>query len=146
MAAVGRPSKYKPEYADQAMKFCLLGATDKQLAEFFEVDEATINRWKNSHSEFCASVKKGKDEADAVVAESLFNRAKGYSHAEDKIFCTNGEVTVVPTTKHYPPDATSAIFWLKNRQKSNWRDRHEVTGEDGGPLQVQVMKFASTDS
>lgn len=33
----GRPSGYKPEYAEQARKLCLLGATDQEIADFFEV-------------------------------------------------------------------------------------------------------------
>ena len=121
----GQPTKYRKEYAEQAKKLCLLGATDKQLADFFEVSESTINNWKLDHPAFLESIKAGKDIADAEVAESLFHRAKGYSHPEDKIFNQNGEPMVVPTTKHYPPDATSAIFWLKNRQKENWRDKTE---------------------
>jgi len=27
--------------------------------------------------------------------------------------------------KQYPPDPTSAIFWLKNRQPKIWRDKQE---------------------
>ena len=38
----GRPSKYRPEYAEQAGKLALLGLTDKQLGDFFGVDERTI--------------------------------------------------------------------------------------------------------
>lgn len=43
--AGGRPSKYREEYADQARKLCLLGATDADLASFFEVNEDTVNEW-----------------------------------------------------------------------------------------------------
>jgi hypothetical protein len=140
---VGRPLKYNDSYAEQAEKICLLGATDKQLADFFEVAESTINKWKLDHPEFSESIKAGKQIADAEVAESLFNRAKGYSHPEDKIFNANGEPMVVPTTKHYPPDATSAIFWLKNRCKDEWRDKqdHELTGKDGTPLIPSQIKI-----
>lgn len=136
---MARPTKYKAEFAEQARKMCLLGATDKDLAGFFGVNELTINRWKKDHKEFCKSLKDGKDEADARVAERLFNRALGYSHPEDKIFNNNGEPMVVPTTKHYPPDTTACIFWLKNRQKERWRDKQEteLTGKDGGPLEVE---------
>lgn len=136
---MARPTKYKAEFAEQARKMCLLGATDKDLAGFFGVNELTINRWKKDHKEFCKSLKDGKDEADARVAERLFNRALGYSHPEDKIFNNNGEPMVVPTTKHYPPDTTACIFWLKNRQKESWRDKqdHELTGKDGGPVEVE---------
>ena len=76
--------------------------------------------------EFSESIKKGKEIADAEIASSLFHRAKGYSHPEDKIFNNQGVELVVPTIKHYPPDTTAAIFWLKNRQKDNWRDKQEV--------------------
>ena len=138
--AGGRPTKYKAEYADLAYKFCLLGATDKDLARNFEVDEATVNRWKEDHPEFCKSLKAGKEEADAVIASKLFHRAKGYSHPEDKIFNDNGIPLVVPTTKHYPPDATSMIFWLKNRQPQKWRDKqeHELSGKDGAPIEIDL--------
>lgn len=65
-------------------------------------------------------------EADAVIAQKLFHRAKGYEHPEDKIFNDSGKPLVVPTVKHYPPDTTAAIFWLKNRQPKKWRDKQEI--------------------
>lgn len=135
--ARGRPSKYKPEYAEQAYKLCLLGATDKDLANFFEVDEATINRWKDAHPDFCKSLKAGKEDADATIAKSLYHRAKGYEHPEDKIFLHEGKPVIVSTIKHYPPDPTSMIFWLKNRQPQKWRDRQEV--EHSGRLEYELV-------
>jgi len=124
----GQPTKYKIEYNEQARKHCLLGATDKQLSDLFNITEATLNNWKKNHPKFFESIKDGKERADQQVVESLFHRAKGYSHEEDKIFNNNGEPMVVKTMKHYPPDATSAIFWLKNRRKEEWRDQKEVSG------------------
>ncbi len=137
----GRPSKYKEEYAELAYKFCLLGAKDEELANFFEVDDATIYRWKNDYPEFCEALRKGKTIADAEMAESLFHRGKGYSHPEDKIFQYEGVPIVVPTTKHYPPDTAAAIIWLKNRQKAKWRDKidHEHTGANGGPMRIEFV-------
>ena len=135
---VGRPSKYKPEYAELAFKLCLLSATDKDIANFFGVDVATINRWKQSQPEFCESLKRGKEEADAHIADRLYQRAMGYSHPEDKIFQYNGEPVIVPTIKHYPPDTTAAIFWLKNRQRDKWRDKQDV--EVSGNLQFSIKK------
>lgn len=119
----GQPTKYKPEYNNQAYKLCLLGSTDKQLGDFFEVDESTINNWKIAHPKFLESIKKGKVVADAEVAEKLYHRALGYEHPEDKIFCTDGKVTTVKTTKHYPPDTAAAFIWLKNR--AGWKDKQE---------------------
>ena len=132
----GRPTKYKAEFAEQAYKYCLLGADDKKLAYLFEVSESTINQWKKDHKEFSESIKKGKAFSDADVASRLFHRAMGYDHPEDDIRVVSGEIVITPTVKHYPPDTAAAIFWLKNRQREKWRDKvdTEVTGKDGGPI------------
>lgn len=142
--AGGRPSKYKAEYAEQAYKLCLLGATDKDMADFFEVDEATINRWKESHTEFCESLKKGKMMADATVAQKLYHRAIGYEHPEIITASHQGQITdTMEVTKHYAPDPTAAIFWLKNRQPANWRDKQER--EITGSLSIESMLEAIGD-
>lgn len=132
----GRPTQYRLEMCEQALKLCRLGATDKELADFFEVSEQTINTWKQKHPEFLESLKQGKMLADAEVADKLYQRAIGYSHPAEKIFNNNGEELRVPFTEHYPPDTTAALFWLKNRQPEKWRDRqqHELSGPDGGPI------------
>lgn len=138
----GRPTAYKDEYADQAYKLCLLGATDEDLAKFFEVTERTINTWKTKQPEFLQSIKRGKDIADANVADRLYQRAMGYEHAEDKIFQYEGQPVIVPTTKFYPPDTAAGIFWLKNRQRGKWRDKidHEHGGEDGGAIKIVISE------
>lgn len=123
--AGGRPSRYRAEYAEQAYKFCLLGATDARLGEFFGVSEQTINAWKAAHPKFLESLKRGKDIADAEIAAALFHRAKGYSHPAIKAFHNNGEVVVHEYVEHYPPDTGAAMAWLKNRQSGKWKDRAE---------------------
>lgn len=140
---MGRPSDYNPEMAEQAKKLCLLGATDAELADFFEVSETTINNWKNQYPEFLESIKRGKAAADSKVAESLYHRAIGYCHPEEKIFCQEGEIIRADTVKQYPPDTVAAIFWLKNRASAKWKDKvqAEVTGEGGGPLVFQIKKI-----
>lgn len=141
---MARPSSYKPEYAEQARKLCLLGATDAQLADFFGVAESTINLWKLANPEFSESLKAGKEKADALVAYSLYHRALGYKHDAVKILTVadgnnaGSHVEEIPYTEHYPPDTTAAIFWLKNRRPDLWRDKitQEHVGKDGGPIQV----------
>ena len=104
----------------------MLGATDKELADFFETTEQTINNWKHDFPEFFESIKKGKEQADSNVADRLYQRAMGYEHDDVHIANYQGEAIITPIRKYYPPDTTAAIFWLKNRQKDNWRDRQEV--------------------
>jgi hypothetical protein len=137
-AATGRPSSYRAEYAEWAEKLTKLGATDKELADSFDVVEATINNWKLAHPEFLESIKRGKAIADAEVASKLFHRATGYEHPEDDIKSVMGEIVITPTIKHYPPDTTAAIFWLKNRRPDLWRDKveQEHSGPGGGAIAV----------
>lgn len=139
---MGRPTKYKAEYAEQARKLCLLGSTDADLADFFEVPESTINNWKKAHPEFMESIKKGKAIADATVADRLYKRATGYEHQAVKIFNNGGEKMVVPYTERFAPDTTAAIFWLKNRQPASWRDRQhtEHSGSVGYTIQTAVPR------
>jgi hypothetical protein len=128
--AAGRPSKYKVEYAKQAAKLCKLGATDAQLADFFQVSVSTVNLWKVEHKDFSESIKVPKAEADERVEQSLYRRAMGYEHDEVDIRVVGGELVVTPIRKYYPPDSTAMIFWLKNRKSAEWRDKqeHEHTG------------------
>lgn len=124
----GRPSSYKPEYADQAEKLCRLGATDVELADFFSVERTTIWRWASRHEEFCNALKAGKAAADERVTHSLYHRAVGYTHDAVKIFMPAGarEPVYAPYREHVPPDTTAAIFWLKNRRPEEWRDKQQI--------------------
>jgi|2_EtaG_2_1085320.scaffolds.fasta_scaffold59705_2 hypothetical protein len=97
----GRPAKYDKKMNDQVTKLCLLGATDEELANFFEVCVATINNWKHEHPEFLESIKAGKEDADSKVAQSLYSTALS-------------------------GNTTAQIFWLKNRRSKQWRDKQEI--------------------
>lgn len=137
---------YREEYNEQAYKLCLLGAIDRELADFFGVSEVTLNAWKKEFPSFLKSLKDGKESADAHIAKSLYHRALGYEHPEDDIKVCDKEIVITPTTKHYPPDTTAAIFWLKNRQPGKWRDKQEVE-HSGLPvppatLQIEVINAA----
>lgn len=122
----GRPSKYKPEFCEQGAKLCKLGATDREMAEFFKVSEATFHLWKSVHPEFSESLKLAKEEADNRVEQSLYRRALGYSHDSVHVSNYQGEVTLTPIVEHFPPDTTACIFWLKNRKPEVWRDKSDI--------------------
>lgn len=132
----GRPSDFKQEFVEQSQKLCNIGATDADIADFFEVDVRTIYRWKQAHPDFSQALKRGKEIADDLVEQRLFQRATGYSHDAVKIMQSDGKPLIVPYIEHCPPDTVAAIFWLKNRRPDQWRDKvtQEVTGADGAPL------------
>ena len=125
-AQIGRPEKYKPEYAKQATALCLLGYTNEKLANFFNVMEETVTNWKKAHPEFLGALLEGREKAGTQVAVSLFQRAVGYSHPEEKIFCYEGEIITHKTTKHYPPEVKAMTLWLKNKFPELWRDKQEI--------------------
>lgn len=132
---MARKSNYKAAYNAQAEKLSRLGATDEEMADFFGINVATLNRWKKKHEKFRASIKKGKLEADANVSERLYTRAIGYSYKEvtyEKVqffelgmaVGEEGDLTEDEkqafkkkvVEKEMPPDVTAQIFWLKNRR------------------------------
>jgi hypothetical protein len=115
---VTRRSVYRPDFPEQARQLCLVGATDKDLAELFGVTDRVIRNWKTEHPEFGDALRKGKLVADMQVAQSLHNKAL----AGDTVAC---------------------IFWLKNRQRDHWRDKidHEVAGKDGGPIVIRATSI-----
>ena len=133
----GRPTKFTKKIQLEIQEFMQEGFTDLEVCEKVGIDKQTLNNWKKSKPKFFASIKDWKLEADKEIERSLRDRAKGYVCEEDKIFCNqHGEVTVVPTKKHYPPDPTSMIFWLKNRHPERWRDKHEVSGD----MNIQIVR------
>lgn len=144
---MARPSSYKPEFAKQAEKLCAIGATDAEIADFFEVDVRTVYRWKGQFDEFCQALKVGKDVADERVERSLFSRATGYEHEEVDIRVVNGEIVQTPIRKHYAPDTTACIFWLKNRRAADWREKVslEHAGEGGGPVKFERIERVIVD-
>lgn len=125
---MARPSKYEARFAKQAAHLTQLGATDQEVADFFEVDVRTIYRWKHDHAQFCQALKAGKDIADDRVERSLYQRAIGYEQDEVKIFMPASAESPVyaPFRAKVAPDVTAAIFWLKNRRKDDWHDKREV--------------------
>lgn len=139
----GRPTEFKSEFVEQAEKLCALGATDEEVADFFDVSSRTIYRWKNIYPEFCQALKAGKDAADERVVRSLYQQATGYYYTEkEAIKVKDGQhverVEVVEVEKYAPGQPTPAIFWLKNRRKDEWRDKqdHEHSGKDGSAIKM----------
>ena len=127
----GRPTDYLPEYCDLAFKYCLLGATDKTLADFFGKSESTINNWKKEHPEFLESISRGKDKADAEVAASLYKRATGFVQQVEKPFVVSvgnyqSEIKIKKYNETVFPDANAAYKWLHNRQAKLWPDKQNV--------------------
>src|SRR5712691_8003426 len=124
----GRPTIYRPELATLARKLALLGATDQEMADALGVDQGTLDRWKTRHKEFRIAIQLGKIRADAEIAESLYNRARGMSVPAVKIFrgTPEGGPVIVPHQEYLPPDVGAAKLWLSRRQPELWREKQQI--------------------
>jgi hypothetical protein len=135
----GRPSKQNGIDVAKVEKMAASGFTNDQLAVALDVNVRTVYDWCDEHSEyfwpeFSQAIKRGKPIVDDKVERSLFERACGYEHPDVHISNFQGDITVTPTVKKYPPETLAAIFWLKNRRPKKWRDKHEV--EHSGSISI----------
>jgi hypothetical protein len=130
----GRPTLYFPEYCEWAYRYCLLGATNEELAEAFQVTMQTILNWMDAHPKFFEAVQAGKLKADARLAEKLYVRAHGYTFVETRAFCYQGQIITkeIPAIMH--PEPGCLRTWLYNRQPKRWKARPEEPPEDLGKI------------
>ena len=143
----GRPTKYRPAHNKLVYSMCLLGATDKEIADAFDIAVSTLYEWKNTYPKFAEAMRNGKMPADAEAAEGLHKRAKGYSYKEvsyEQIDNTDKQRKKV-TVKVVPPDPGAAINWLKNRRPDQWRTPDNIDIDDkrdtGNKLDLSHLTF-----
>jgi hypothetical protein len=122
MTTMGRPTSFHPDMCEEAHNYCLLGATNDELAEFFDVSPSTIDRWIAERSDFRDAVRSGRVAADAKVARGLYARAIGYERKVEREVILGGELKPLTSTVHYPPNVQACIFWLRNRRRRTWSD------------------------
>lgn len=119
------------------------GLTDIQVAKNMGISKTTFYDWMNKYPAMSDSVKKGKQPVDFEVENALLKRALGYEIEETNTFITmnsKGEKVqkVNKTKKHIAPDATAAIFWLKNRRPDKWRKTNPAYE---GKAEIEISKL-----
>lgn len=154
-AGGGQPTKYRPGHIKAARALAKLGATEWEIAQYFEVSVVTLRQWCHTHPTFLAAIKPGRRAGDDRIELSLYRRGTGYSYDSEEIVpydhieeteetipppperpdekprvikktVKTKKVMRVPIVRHVPPDPTSMIFWLKNRRKDKWRNYKQV--------------------
>lgn len=151
---MSRPQQYKTEkYFDgierQAYQLALLGLTDQQIADIWEVSVKTIDYWKKKRYDFRKALREGRDLANAKVVDSLYQRAIGYSHPETKFFRVGkgkkAYIKQIQTIKHYPPDANAALKILGIRQRTQWADVQQVEHLINADLKITYLTKQISD-
>jgi hypothetical protein len=132
----GRPSKKGTINLKTLCALYAEGKTDLQVAQILDISRRTLLYYKKD-KKFLHAITKGKEEVDKEVEVSLFKRATGYEHEDVDIKVIRNQIVKTKIIKHYPPDATSMIFWLKNRKPEQWRDKQEL--EHSGTLKLEDL-------
>ncbi len=98
----GRP-KYEitPEITEKVEAYAAQGLTQEQIARCLGISYQTLNERKKENSEFSEAIKRGQAQGVETVTNALFESAKG-------------------------GNTTAQIFYLKNRDPNEWRDRKDI--------------------
>lgn len=143
---VGRPTKFEDEKTlELVYKLALLGCTEEEMADILKVAPSTFSKWKKDFPEFSETLTRGKEIADAEIAESMFNRAKGWRHTIEKPITLNGAIQMVPVEEAFPPDTKAATIWLTNRQGRRWRDKQEQEVKVTHSFEDQIKELMKED-
>lgn len=96
---------------------------------------STLCEWKNKFPEFSEALKRGKDVADYIVENELFESCKTRTVTVKKPFKlktvkVDGKKRLEEERIEYaeeqvvvPANVTAQIFYLKNRRPNKWKDR-----------------------
>lgn len=121
------------------------GLTDEQIANNIGISRSTLFEWRKNNQDISNALKKGKEVVDIEVENALLKRALGYTitlkeQKVDKDGCVHDLIKDV----HIPGDITAQIFWLKNRRKTQWRDKVEVetNGEELNKVRELLTKIS----
>lgn len=147
----GRATKWRPEYVEMARSGRRRDCTLEELAESFGVHVSTICEWMKKYPEFSEAIKESRVKADAEVDNARHMMCTGFHFEEEilaKVKDENGIKVndLVRVRRYQPPNAAMIKFTLINRSRvaqglkpEVWHDkvRNELTGEDGGPIQVE---------
>lgn len=124
--------------------WCKDGLIEIEIAKKLNVVMSTFSRYKVEHEDLREALKRGKEVIDYEVEQKLLKRAMGYDYEEvtkEPVYNTETKETALEVTKrvtkHYVPDTTAQIFWLKNRKPKEWRDKRDI--EMSGALDNNVV-------
>jgi len=114
--AAGRPTKYKPEYCQQAIDYMADGYSVTAFAGHIQVARSTVFKWAEDNPEFSDALKTAQAMAAMWWEDTLRNVAK------------TGD-----------GNASAAIFGVKNRSNEDWKDKqgHELSGPNGEPIKTE---------
>lgn len=117
-AVMGRPTTYKPEYADHVRSLMAEGYSKTAAAGSLGVSRQRFIDWAEANEDFRDAIKDGE-------------AARTFKLEQDLLTAETG------------PQVTSRIFALKNACPDEWKEKQAVehTGPGGGPVQTVTRRI-----
>jgi len=116
----GRPAKTLTDKQRGEIETLAAFLSIEQLADYFGIGRTTFYALAEKDPEILEHYKRGKSKAIAHIAQGLIQKARA-------------------------GDTTSAIFFLKTQARWRETERHEITGADGGPLELSRIERVIVD-
>ena len=126
---VGRPSKYNPAFCDQVIELGKLGKSVEQIACELGLSTRVMYKWRDEHQEFMHAMEEAKEYEQywwETIAQTHMIEEQGAAKLNASIWSRS----------------MAARFPRKYRESI----KQEITGSDGGPLQIQEVKRVIVDS
>lgn len=114
----GRPKfEITKKIIKQVEKLAAQGLSQEQIGSVIGCSPDTIGRKKKENKDFADAIKRGQQKGVANVTNALYKKAMD-------------------------GDNVAMIFYLKNRDRENWKDKIDNThsGPDGGPIVTRVER------
>ena len=137
------------DLATRCFEMAQAGMTDVEIAQELNVSVMQLYRWRQQNPELDESLQLGKRLPDERVIGSIHKMATGYDYEEEQAIkisdaAGNESVEVVTVKKHQPANTSAAIFWAKNRRRSEWSDQQsmDVNMKVEAPTDVTQLALA----
>ena len=135
--------KYSEELTEKICKHLKKGNTITTTCQAVGIAKSTFYEWVEKKSNFSDAIKKAMAIPDRKVENALYKSAimgHRYTEKEYKGVAAGEKVKMIlikKVKKFIPPNVTAQIFYLKNRQPGEWKDRHNF--DINGNLNIKVV-------
>lgn len=115
MSEQGRPPfEITEQVLKDAESFAALGLTKAQVAASLGISKSTLMKYQAENTDFSDALKRGRDKSVAIAVSHLMQQSKAGK-------------------------TTATIFFLKNRDPENWKDRVPEGAGSQEPTPVRVV-------
>ncbi|MDO5716389.1 MAG: helix-turn-helix domain-containing protein [Tissierellia bacterium] len=131
MAKHNRVDKFRTEKGLTLLEgWARKGLSMEQIAQNCGVVRKTLYVWQKKYPEIEEALDRGKEVVDLEIENAMYKSAMGYYVNEEKMIVEEKDGIVQRRQERYKryikPEVAAQIFWLKNRNPEEWREKVQV--------------------